>query len=146
MSPRISDTHRSLRRVSRTQSPAAGMQTGHCHGDMKAVKVNVTSCCEILDGSLTAPCLPLHVTVYNFTCKSHQLTQRVCGMWWKEHFRSSKQKATRRWSYFGHPGKKKRFILSCLMFADSLTVFLFKIRKLRELIDLFAQRLLKTKL
>lgn len=32
------------------------------------------------------------------------------------------------------------------MFADSLTVFLLKIRKLRELLDLFAQRLLKTKL
>lgn len=59
--------------VSQTQSAAAGVQTGHCHADMKAVKVNVTSRCEMPDGSLTVP-------AYNFTCRSRQLVYFLpCG-------------------------------------------------------------------
>lgn len=56
--------------VSQTQSPTAGTQTVRRNSDLKAVKVNVASCCEIPDGSLTEPCLPLHVSVYNCTSNS----------------------------------------------------------------------------
>lgn len=70
--------------VSQTQSPTAGMQTASRHADMKAVKVNVTSRCEIPHVLLTAASLPLLVRVYNCTWRSHQLTQKMFGCGRKE--------------------------------------------------------------
>lgn len=91
--------------VSQAQSPTAGTQTVRRNSDLKAVKVNVASCCEIPDGSLTEPCLPLHVSVYNCTSNSLQPAQRCRSTWWKGSLQQKRTKPQQDKVTLAHTGK-----------------------------------------